>query len=219
MMSGTSTPMPPATEEFAYVTPGGASYVYPSRAGVQVKKLSVGRWDNNVYLIACDGEAVVIDAAADAQRIVAELDGANLRAILQTHNHPDHTGALGDLVALLGVPVLSHQDDPMPVPTQPLADGQVYKVGSAELRVLYTPGHTPGSTCFLVGDHLFTGDTLFPGGPGNTERDPIRFAQIMESLARLFELPDRTRVSPGHGLDTTLGRERPYLGVWHARGW
>lgn len=211
--------MPPATAEFAHVIPGGPPHLYLPEDGVQVTKFSVGKWDNNVYVIESEGEAIVVDGASDPERILAEVKGLTVRAIVQTHNHPDHTGALLELTRELNVPVLAHPDDPMPVLAQPLADGQVYRFGSGQLRVLHTPGHTPGSTSYLVGSHLFTGDTLFPGGPGNTERDPIRFAQIMESLARLFALPDDMRVSPGHGLDTTLGLERPYLGVWHARGW
>jgi len=107
----------------------------------------------------------------------------------------------------------------MPVRADALGEGDRLTVGSAEVAVIHTPGHTPGSLCFLLGDHLFTGDTLFPGGPGNTGGNRSAFETIMRSLDRLFELPDATRVSPGHGLDTTLGRERPYLEVWRTRGW
>ena len=105
------------------------------------------------------------------------------------------------------------------MPTDPLEDGARLSVGDGELAVLHTPGHTAGSLTYLAGGYLLTGDTLFPGGPGNTEGAAGRFDLIMKSLDSLFRLPDETRVLPGHGLDTTLGRERPYLEVWGDRGW
>jgi glyoxylase-like metal-dependent hydrolase (beta-lactamase superfamily II) len=185
-----------------------------------VVKLSVGPYDNDVYLVASGGEAILVDGAAEPKRILDEVASRDLgvRAIVQTHNHPDHTQALRDLVEALAVPVLAHPDDRMPVPTEPLMGGESLPVGGATVRVIHTPGHTPGSTCYSVGGFLFSGDTLFPGGPGNTDGDRARFARIMGSLDRLFELPDDTRICPGHGVDSTIGRERPYLEVWRARG-
>ena len=214
-----ATPHPPATAEFGYVKPRGPAHRYPPAADVSVVKFSVGPYDNNVYVIRSDGQALVIDGAAEPDRILSEVDGLDVTAIVQTHNHPDHVAALPRLVEALGCPVLAHPGDPMPVRADALGEGDRLPVGSAEVAVMHTPGHTPGSLCFLLGDHLFTGDTLFPGGPGNTDGDRSAFETIMRSLDRLFELPDPTRVSPGHGLDTTLGRERPYLEVWRARGW
>ena len=214
-----ATPHPPATPEFGHVVPGGPSHAYPSNGALQVTKFSVGPYDNNVYVIASKGEALLVDGAAEGDRILDELKGLRVRAIVQTHNHPDHTQALPRLVDELSVPVLAHPGDPMPVPTEPLTGGERLPVGDLELEVIHTPGHTPGSLCYLVDGFLFSGDTLFPGGPGNTDGDRSRFARIMESLRSLFELPDGTRVLPGHGLDTTLGRERPYLDVWERRGW
>jgi len=105
-------------------------------------------------------------------------------------------------------------------PDSLIVDQQVLNFGALSLQAIHTPGHTPGSTCFLIGKHLFTGDTLFPGGPGNTQHDPVRFERIIASIReRLFSLPDETVVYPGHGLDTTIGRERPHLEEWIARGW
>ncbi len=218
-MGETETPHPPATEEFGHVVVGGPVHVYPPAGPVRVRKFSVGDWDNNVYVIECDGQGIVVDGADDHERILSEARDLEVVGIVQTHNHPDHTGALRPLVDALGVPVYAHRDDEMPVSANPIDDMDVLLVGGQELRAFHTPGHTPGSMCYLIGDQLFTGDTLFPGGPGATGRDPTRFALIMESLDRLFELPDETRVSPGHGLDTTIGRERGYVDVWRDRGW
>jgi glyoxylase-like metal-dependent hydrolase (beta-lactamase superfamily II) len=187
-----------------------------------VTKFSVGPFDNNVYVVRCEqtGQAVIIDGAADPDRILAEAKGAEVVGILQTHNHPDHVQALPSLVEHLRAPVYAHPSDAprMGVPTTSLGDGQTLRVGEVELDVLHTPGHTPGGLCFVARGHLFSGDTLFPAGPGRVTREES-FTTIMRSLDRLFELPDETRVSPGHGLDTTIGRERPYLGTWRARGW
>ncbi|HVL32845.1 MAG TPA: MBL fold metallo-hydrolase [Actinomycetota bacterium] len=215
------TPPPPATAEFGHVTPGGPTHVYPQRDCMRVKKFSVGPFDNNVYVIECTGtgEALIIDGASDAARIAREVEGLQVIGIVQTHGHPDHVQALGDLVDLLKVPVYAHPGDRMPVKAQVLHGGKTLNVGEIEVEVIGTPGHTPGGLCFLARGHLFSGDTLFPGGPGNTGGNASKFSEIMKSVDRLLELPDDTRVSPGHGLDTTIGRERPYVETWRARGW
>ena len=218
------TPHPPATPEFGPVQVGGPAHEYPARDGLTVRKFAVGAYDNNVYVVASDGKAVVVDGAAEPDRILAEVADLEVVAIVQTHGHVDHVQALPRLVQAIDAPVLAHPADPWPVATEVLADGDAVEVGSVSLQVLHTPGHTPGSLCFLLEvpggpAHLFTGDTLFPGGPGNTRGNPDDFSAIMRSLDRLFGLPDRTRVSPGHGLDTAVGRERPYVPVWRARGW
>lgn len=214
------TPRPPATAEFGHVLVGGSPHRYPADgAGPAVTKIAVGPYENNVFVVASGGEALIVDGAAEPERILGLVEGLRVRAIVQTHDHPDHTSALPALVEALRVPVLAHPADRWPVPTEPLVDGATVAVGSSAIRAVHTPGHTPGSTCYLLDDFLFSGDTLFPGGPGNTG-DPGRFAQIMRSLDALFAaLPDRTRVCPGHGLDTTIGRERPHVETWRARGW
>jgi glyoxylase-like metal-dependent hydrolase (beta-lactamase superfamily II) len=219
LVSSGETPHPPATAEFGHVTPGAATHSYDEVAGLRVKKFSVGPYDNNVYVVSSNGEAMIVDGANDADRILAEVDGLQVVAIAQTHGHFDHVQALDRLVKELGVPVHAHGGDRIPVPTEHLGEGDELQVGDVSLRVMHTPGHTAGSVCFVAGPFLFSGDTLFPGGPGNTDGDPKRFAQVMTSLGRLFALPDETRVCPGHGLDTFIGRERPYVEAWRARGW
>ena len=185
-----------------------------------------GPMENNVYLLVTPQtrEAVLIDASDDAERLAEEVAKlkARVRMILLTHGHADHWGALGQLRDTWGVPVGIHLADADMLPLTPnfaLSDGQRIDFGAASLDVLHTPGHTPGSVCYASGSFLFSGDTLFPAGPGKTG-DPERFAQIMASLDRLFEeFPDGTRVCPGHGIDSTLGRERPYVETWRSRGW
>ena len=220
-MASQETPHPPATPEFGAVTPGGASHVYPASDGLAVTKFSVGPYDNNVYVLSAGDEALIVDGANDAARILAEVRGRRVRAIVQTHGHFDHVQALERLVAELGVDVYAHSGDArkMPVATTDLGEGDGLTVGGVPVRVMHTPGHTPGSLCFVAGSFLFSGDTLFPGGPGGTDGDAKRFAQVMTSLGRLFALPDGTRVCPGHGLDTFIGRERPHVETWRARGW
>lgn len=225
MTDDQTTPHPPATAEFGHVEVGGPAHAYPERGGVRVTKLAVGSYDNNVYVVASDGEAILVDGAAEPERILAAIEGLSVQAVVETHGHFDHVQALPALVEALGVPVRAHPADRMPVRAEPVSDGERLTVGSVTLEAMHTPGHTPGSVCYLLRTpdgsppHLFTGDTLFPGGPGNTRGDAEDFATILASLDRLFELPDETRVSPGHGLDTTIGRERPYLPVWRERGW
>ena len=194
-------------------------------SAVEVRKLSVGGMDNNAYVLVDTGSnaALLIDAADDSERLLAEVDGLELTAIVTTHGHRDHWQALDRLADVTGSPVWLHPDDASMVPRaadRAAADGEILRFGASSVRLIHTPGHTPGSTCLLLGDsHLFTGDTLFPGGPGRTT-SVEGFAMIMRSLReRLFVLPDETWIYPGHGDDTTLGAERPHLDEWQARGW
>ncbi len=218
------------TREYSgHVEPGGAAIrrtVEVDGATVEVRKLSVGPMDNNVYVLhdTASNEALLIDAANDAPRILREVDALDVRAIVTTHGHWDHWQALDEVADATGARVWLHPADAELVPRRADdegADGSMLRVGAASVRLLHTPGHTPGSVCLLLGEHhLFTGDTLFPGGPGNTFGDADAFRTIMTSLReRLFALPDGTWVYPGHGDDTTLGKERPSLDEWQARGW
>jgi len=218
--SAQETPRPPETAEFGAVRGGGPAHEYPPEDGLRVRKFCVGPYENNVYVVSSDDAAVIVDGADEADRILGEVRGLQVEAILETHDHPDHVQALPALVEALGAPVLASPDDRWPVATEPLEDGRRLRVGGHEIEALHTPGHTPGSTCFLAGGFLFSGDTLFPGGPGNTGGDASRFGRIMASLDALFaRLPDDTRICPGHGIDSTIGRERQYVEAWRTRGW
>ena len=188
---------------------------------VRIHRVEMGPYGNNGYLVVAPdaGEAVIVDAPAEPEKLLAEGGGVRVHAILITHTHMDHLRGLEALRRATGAPVMLHPGDAerVPGPTLPLADGQTVAVGGAALTVLHTPGHTPGSSCFLVGRHLFSGDTLFPGGPGRT-RTPEDFLRIVESItARLLTLPDDTVVLPGHGRDTTLGQAKEEYRVFASR--
>jgi glyoxylase-like metal-dependent hydrolase (beta-lactamase superfamily II) len=198
--------------------------------GLTVTKLAVGPMDNNAYLLECTqtGDLLLIDAANEAPRLLELIGGRPLNTIVTTHRHWDHWQALAEVQAATGAVVAAHPDDAaeLPVPVTTLVhNGQRVPVGSCELSVIHLRGHTPGSIALMYdaggAPHLFTGDSLFPGGPGNTEQDPERFGQLMDDLEeRVFAvLPDGTWVYPGHGKDTTLGNERPHVPEWRARGW
>ncbi len=167
-------------------------------------------FDNNAYIVTAPGstEAVVIDAPGEPAKLLVELGSLRVQAILITHGHHDHHLGLAQLRAATGAPVGIHPADAGSLDSPPdflLADGDSFRVGAHTLRVLHTPGHTPGSVCLLVGQHLFSGDTLFPGGPGHTNT-PEEFQQLEESITRrLLVLPEETAVYPGHGRDTTIG--------------
>jgi len=196
-----------------------------SEQRVQIRTLSVGPMDNNVYLLVCPttAESVLVDAADEADRILKEAEGTTVRCILQTHGHRDHVQALRAVKDALGVPLGVHEGDAAMLPVPPdffLRDGDRIPFGNQELLVIHTPGHTPGGVCFLVDGYLISGDTLFPGGPGNTATALGDFPLIIESIRRkLFTLPDDTVVLPGHGRGTTIGAEKPHLEEWIARGW
>ncbi|HVF03470.1 MAG TPA: MBL fold metallo-hydrolase [Frankiaceae bacterium] len=213
------------------VTVGGPADVR-ELPGLRVTKLAVGPFDNNVYLLRCaaTGTTVLVDGANEAPRILEHLGGDPLDVIVQTHGHFDHVQAIAELRAATGARLLCHAGDAgmMPEGQQPelVEDGAEIPVGSAAVRAIHLAGHTPGGLALLyTGDterpHLFTGDSLFPGGVGNTQQDADRFASLLGDVERkLFDsLPDETWVYPGHGKDTTLGAERPSLPEWRARGW
>ena len=188
---------------------------------IQIEKIELGPYGTNAYILVCrnTGESVIVDAPADAGKILQLLKGTRPKYILITHNHMDHTGALSELKSTLDLPIAAHADDAggLPVPAdQLLSDGDVISCGDIKLSVLYTPGHTPGSICFLTGNCLIAGDTLFPGGPGRTG-SPADFKRILESLTgKIFVLPDDTQVFPGHGNSTILAKERKAFELFSA---
>jgi glyoxylase-like metal-dependent hydrolase (beta-lactamase superfamily II) len=200
--------------------------------GLSIAKLAVGPASNNAYLLRCraSGQALLIDAANEPERLLGlvRLGGAAAEAVLTTHRHPDHWQALAAVVAQTGARTIAGADDAegIPVPTQRrLEHGDCVHVGDAELSVIALRGHTPGSVALYYRDpdgssHLFTGDSLFPGGPGRTT-SPADFTSLMDDLEqRIFDvLPDDVWFYPGHGNDSTLGAERPQLAEWRARGW
>lgn len=211
------------------VTVGGPPDVRELPALV-ITKVAVGPYDNNAYLLRCreTGEQLLIDAANEPGTLIRLVNGS-LAAVVTTHQHGDHWQALQEVVAATGARTFAGRYDAegIPVPTDTIVDdGDTIRVGRVELVATHLVGHTPGSIALLYDDpkghpHLFTGDCLFPGGVGNTDKDPERFASLYgDVVAKVFDrLPDETWVYPGHGKDTTLGDERPHLEAWKARGW
>ena len=202
--------------------------------GLTVTKVAVGPLDNNAYLLRCTatGAGLLIDAANEPDTLLRLIGVAGLSRIVTTHRHRDHWVALPDVREATGAPVAAHPADAPELPVEVaelISGGDEVRVGDAVLGVIHLRGHTPGSVALAYDaagglaqtPHLFTGDSLFPGGPGNTGGDPARFEQLMDDLEeRVFgPLPDGTWVYPGHGKDTTLGRERPHLREWRERGW
>ena len=206
---------------------------------ITIRRISVSGMDNNVYLLTAkaSGEQVLIDAADDAPAIQQLLRDAagdtsampRLAAIATTHQHWDHVRALKELVAATGAPTVAGTDDADALPVAPdrkLEHGDTVAVDGFTLTAVHLRGHTPGSIAFVYEDpegpaHIFSGDSLFPGGVGNTQKDPERFTQLLDDVTqRLFgTYPDDAVVHPGHGKPTTLGAERPHLEEWRARGW
>jgi len=210
------------------VRPGGHPDVR-TLPGLTVSKLAVGQMSNNAYLLTCPdtGEQLLIDAADEAGRLLDLAGPAGLTTIVTTHRHADHWQALTEVVRATGAQSLVHESDAPGVPTvsATVREGATVTVGSVALEVIHLVGHTPGSIALLYQDpaghpHLFTGDSLFPGGAGRTTH-PADFKRLMDDLEeKIFgRLPDDTWFYPGHGNDSTLGKERPALPEWRARGW
>lgn len=199
-----------------------------------ITKLSVGPMDNNAYLLVSrtDNEALLIDAAAEPDRL-SDLVGhgaerPTLRTVVTTHQHPDHWQALGAVAGANGANTIAHPEDAQPLPVPPdilVEHGDTVSVGECTLEVIHLRGHTPGSVALLYQDpaghdHLFTGDSLFPGGVGKTQSRDDFTSLIDDVEQRVFaRLPDDTWFYPGHGDDSTLGAERPKLVHWRERGW
>jgi glyoxylase-like metal-dependent hydrolase (beta-lactamase superfamily II) len=193
---------------------------------VEVHRIVVGPVDNNVYIVRsrATGDSLLIDAANEHDKLLELCQALNVRQVVETHGHWDHIQAV-EAVRDAGIDVAVTQADAGMLPSydQLLEDRSVLEVGGLRIGTIATPGHTPGSMCFTVEGTplLFTGDTLFPGGPGNTSFEHSDFSAIIESIeGRLFSSfgPD-TIVLPGHGAGTTIGTESPHLGEWVDRGW
>lgn len=191
----------------------------------EIHKVVVGPMDNNVFVLRCraTGDAVLLDAANEHERLLELCRALGVREVLETHGHWDHIQAVPEIRdAGYSVHVTAQDAEMLPSYDEILEDESVIEVGRLRLHTIHTPGHTPGSMCFrLEGSPvLFSGDTLFPGGPGNTSFDNADFDTIITSIdRRLFTLAPETLVLPGHGDDTTIGAERPNLDAWIERGW
>ncbi|MFH8796322.1 MBL fold metallo-hydrolase [Streptomyces sp. NPDC017941] len=209
---------------------GGAADVHELQ-DLMISKVAVGPMDNNAYVLRCraTGEQLLVDAANDARTLLTLIGDDGIGSVVTTHQHGDHWQALEEVVAATGARTYAGREDAegIPVPTDVLVDdGDTITFGRVTLTARHLVGHTPGSIALVYDDphghpHVFTGDCLFPGGVGNTWKDPERFANLMDDVeAKIFgTLPDETWVYPGHGGDTTLGAERPHLAEWRSRGW
>jgi glyoxylase-like metal-dependent hydrolase (beta-lactamase superfamily II) len=212
---------------------GGSASDRRDLALLTIRKASVSDMDNNVYLLTCvrTGAQLLIDAADDPDRILALVDEGtgSLDTVVTTHQHWDHHRALAAVAASTNATTAAGEADADVLPVIPdrrLRHGDTITFGEVELDVIHLRGHTPGSVALVYNDplghaHIWTGDSLFPGGVGNVQQDPDRFASLLDDVrTRIFDVyDDDTWIYPGHGADTTLGAERPHLREWHDRGW
>jgi glyoxylase-like metal-dependent hydrolase (beta-lactamase superfamily II) len=198
---------------------------------LRITKASVGPMDNNAYLLQClaSDDLLLVDAASEPDVLLTLDGGQPLGTVVTSHRHRDHWDALEAVVAATRATTVAGADDAEGIPVatdRPVSDGDMVEVGSCRLEVIHLVGHTPGSIALLYDDptgppHLWTGDSLFPGGVGNTHGNKADFESLLGDVeTKIFDrLPDETWVYPGHGNDTTLGTERPHLGEWRERGW
>ncbi len=189
---------------------------------VRITRLGLGPFGTNAYIVVCQatGDSILVDAPGEADEILRQLANTKPRYIVITHDHFDHIVALDELESKLKIPLAAHPIDGArlsPRPDVELRDGDIIDVGQLKIKVLHTPGHTPGSVCLLLGRYLISGDTIFPGGPGKTGT-PADFKQIVKSLeTKIFVLPDDTAVYPGHGDATVLGKEKKEFAIFASK--
>lgn len=216
------------------VTPGGTPDTR-ELPHLVISKVAVDpEMSNNAYLLRCreTDRQVLIDAAAEPETLARLVGDDGLDTVVTTHQHWDHHRALADVVAATGATVLAGEADAAAITEQtgvavtPVSHADTIAIGASSVEVIHIDGHTPGSICLLYDDpegtpHLFTGDSLFPGGVGNTFGDAEAFGRLIDNVSqRIFDrLPDETHFYPGHGNDSTLGAERPHLAEWRERGW
>ncbi|MCQ8188965.1 MBL fold metallo-hydrolase [Streptomyces rugosispiralis] len=212
------------------VTVGGPADVH-ELPDLMISKVAVGPMSNNAYLLRCRAtdEQLLIDAAAEPHTLLSLIGESGIASVVTTHRHPDHWGALREVMEATGARTYAGRYDAEGIPARTdvlVEDGDTLRVGRVELTARHLVGHTPGSIALIYDDphghpHVFTGDCLFPGGVGNTRKDPKAFESLIDDVeTKLFDqLSDETWVYPGHGDDTTLGAERPHLGEWRERGW
>jgi glyoxylase-like metal-dependent hydrolase (beta-lactamase superfamily II) len=189
---------------------------------LRIERIETTPYGTNAYILVCQatGESVLVDAPGDTEKLLERLEGTNPVCILMTHGHMDHTGALSRLKEDLSIPLASHPADAEHLPMAAemlLEDGNIIAFGKVALEVLHTPGHTPGSLCFLTEKYLISGDTIFPGGPGKTG-SPEDFRKIVESLEqKIFVLPEDVKIYPGHGASTVLKKEKEEFAVFSGK--
>jgi len=217
------------------VTPGGTPDIRELSKLIITKVAVDDQMSNNCYVLRCRAtdQQVLIDAADDAPTLLEVLGGAGAGTVITTHQHWDHHRALRDVTEATGAVVVAGEPDAAAITEQTgvrvddaVKDGDTIEFGDVRLEVIQIVGHTPGSIALLYDDpdgtpHLFTGDSLFPGGVGNTSGDTDAFASLIDDVStKIFDrLPDETWFYPGHGNDSTLGVERPHLAEWRERGW
>ncbi|HEY41012.1 MAG TPA: MBL fold metallo-hydrolase [Dehalococcoidia bacterium] len=190
-------------------------------SNIKIIQLDVaGTIVSNAYLLICQktGDSALVDTPGEASKLLEQMKDTNPRYVLITHNHFDHLMAFDEVRSKLNVPVAAHPLDALPSPPDILLnDGDTVSFGNIELKVLHTPGHTPGSICFYTDKYLISGDTLFPGGPGKT-RSPEALQQIIESITtKILGLPDETQVFSGHGDPTVLKKEKEEIAIYKSR--
>jgi hydroxyacylglutathione hydrolase len=189
---------------------------------IQIEKMSLGPYGTNTYIITClkTKAGAIIDAPGDAEKVLEAAKGTDVKYILMTHNHMDHTGAMAELRSALGVPIAAHEADAKHMPVKPdmfLTDGDILSVGNLEIRVIHTPGHTPGGLCFYTGNYLLAGDTIFKDGPGRTG-SPAALNRIIKSITeKIFILADDTHIFSGHGDSTVLKEEKKKYAVFASK--
>ena len=189
---------------------------------IQIVKMSLGPYETNSYIVTClqKKSSAVIDAPGEAGKVLEAVKGTDVKYILMTHNHMDHTSAMAELRSALGVTISSHEADAGHMPVKPdmfLNDSDILSVGNLEIKVIHTPGHTPGGLCYYTGNYLLAGDTIFKDGPGRTN-SPAALKQVIESITqKIFPLPDDTKIFPGHGDFAVLKEEKDKYAVFASK--